>query len=278
MILKVSVLQALKNGVKATLRSLAPSITGRWLAQRAERHGERFMASTGVGELADVFCERYGNAVRLGEFAGMRLLDRSVGSALLPKLVGSYEAELQPYLRRAATQDWDAVIDVGCAEGFYAVGLAMLFKECPKVFAFDLTPTARQLCKELAGLNGVGSKVSIHGACDSKRLVEMADGKRCFVISDCEGFERELFTEDTLVPLKKSELVIELHERESPGCTTALSNLFQATHSVDLIPAIPRCPDDYADLMIFSDPQARKLAVNEFRSQQQHWLVAIPKG
>jgi hypothetical protein len=275
---KVSALQNMKNAIKATLRSLAPSLTGRWLARRAERHGERFMESTGVGKLAEDFAARYGNSVRLGEFTGMRLLDRSVGSAFLPKLVGSYEAELQPYLRRAATQDWDAVIDIGCAEGFYAVGLAMLFKECQKVFAFDLTPTARQLCKDLAGLNGVGSKVSIHGACDSKRLVEMADGKRCFVISDCEGFESELFTTETLESLRKSELVIELHERESPGCTTALSQLFQATHSVELVPAIPRLPDDYADLMMFTDPQARQLAVNEFRSQQQHWLVAIPKG
>lgn len=274
----MSALQNMKNAIKATLRSVAPSLTGRWLARRAERHGERFMASTGVGKLAEDFAARYGNSVRLGEFAGMRLLDRSVGSAFLPKLVGSYEEELHPCLKRAAAQSWDAVIDIGCAEGYYAVGLAMLFKECPKVLAFDLTPTARQLCKELARLNGVDGKVSVHGACDSKRLVEMANGKRCFVISDCEGFESELFTTETLESLRKSELVIELHERESPGCTTALSKLFQATHSVELVPAIPRRPDDYADLMMFTDPQARQLAVNEFRSQQQHWLVAIPKG
>ena len=274
----MTALQHMKNAIKATLRSLAPSLTGRWLAQRAERHGERFMASTGVGKLAEDFAARYGNSVRRGEFAGMRLLDRSVGSAFLPKLVGSYEAELHPCLRRAATQAWDVVIDVGCAEGYYAVGLAMLFKECPKVLAFDLTPTARQLCKELASLNGVDGKVSVHGACDSKRLVEMANGKRCFVISDCEGFESQLFTTETLESLRKSELVIELHERESPGCTTAISQLFQATHSVELVPAIPRLSDDYADLMMFTDPQARQLAVNEFRSQQQYWLVAIPKG
>jgi hypothetical protein len=268
----------MKNAIKATLLSVAPSLTGRWLARRAERHGERFMASTGVGKLAEDFAARYGNSVRLGEFAGMRLLDRSVGSAFLPKLVGSYEAELHPCLRRAAAQSWDAVIDVGCAEGYYAVGLAMLFKERPKVHAFDLTPTARQLCRELARLNGVDGKVSVHGACDSKRLVEIANGKRCFVISDCEGFESELFTSDTLEALQNSQLVIELHERESPGCTTAISQLFQATHSVELVPAIPRLPDDYADLMMFTDPQARQLAVSEFRSQQQHWLVAIPKG
>lgn len=122
----------MKNVIKATLRSLAHSLTGRWLAQRAERHGERFMASTGVGKLAEDFSARYCNSVRRGEFAGMRLLDRSVGSAFLPKLVGSYEAKLHPFLRRAATQAWDVVIDGGCAEWYYAVGLAMLFKECPK--------------------------------------------------------------------------------------------------------------------------------------------------
>jgi hypothetical protein len=235
------------------------------------------MASTGVGELADVFCKRYGNLVRLGEFAGMRLLDRSVGSAFLPKLVGSYESELHPWIRKAASQSWDAVIDVGCAEGYYAVGLARLFDKCPKVYAFDLTPTARRLCQDLARLNGVDGRIQIEGACDGKGLVAIGSGKRCFVISDCEGFESELFTTEAIAALRHSQIVIELHERESPGCTIALHKLLDATHTIEMVPAIPRVPDLYADLLIFENPQDRQLAVSEFRSQPQHWMVATPK-
>jgi hypothetical protein len=101
------------------------------------------MASTGVGELADVFCKRYGNSVRLGEFAGMGLFDRSVGSGFLPKLVGSYESELHPWIGKAAMQSWNAVIDVGYAEDCYAVGSVRLLEKCPKIYALDLTPTTR---------------------------------------------------------------------------------------------------------------------------------------
>ncbi len=100
------------------------------------------------------------------------------------------------------------------------------------------------------------------------------DGKRCLVISDCEGFEVDLFTAKTVSSLTYSDLLIELHERASPGITNALLELLGATHEIKLVPTQPREVDKYPDLSIFVQPEERYLAVNEFRHVQQNWLIA----
>ena len=64
--------------------------------------------------------------IRSGPFAGMRYVDTATEGALVPRLLGTYESELHPYLKRFAAEGCEDVIDVGCAEGYYAVGLARL--------------------------------------------------------------------------------------------------------------------------------------------------------
>src|SRR5215204_4418004 len=70
------------------------------------------------------FTARCKHVVQEGPFAGMRYLSET-RDPILPKLVGSYEAEIQPWIRAAITQRYRRVIDVGCAEGYYAVGMAL---------------------------------------------------------------------------------------------------------------------------------------------------------
>src|SRR6185503_17662417 len=72
-----------------------------------------------------------------GLFAGMRLLSRASEGCLIPKLLGCYEAPLQPQLRRLIAAGYDVVLNVGCAEGYYAVGLARLLPSAA-VLAFDI--------------------------------------------------------------------------------------------------------------------------------------------
>ena len=62
--------------------------------------------------------------VAAGPFAGMRYITRSCGSKLAPKVIGCYERELHPAIENAIRGDYQRIIDIGCAEGYYAVGLA----------------------------------------------------------------------------------------------------------------------------------------------------------
>ena len=53
-----------------------------------------------------------------GPFKGMRYAAaQSVGSALLPKLLGSYESELHGALEEMFVRKYTTVVDIGCAEG-----------------------------------------------------------------------------------------------------------------------------------------------------------------
>ena len=52
-----------------------------------------------------------------GPFPGMRWIVQPVGSALLPKLLGSHESERHPLLEEAFTPNYETVVDIGCGEG-----------------------------------------------------------------------------------------------------------------------------------------------------------------
>src|SRR5947209_7077380 len=107
-----------------------------------------------------------GMAVMRGPFAGMRLCERVSRSDgdIAPKLLGTYEEELHPFLNQFQGRRYSAIIDVGCAEGYYVIGCAHLFAGIP-VFAFDSDPLALEVCGENAVLNGVADRVLTAGHC-----------------------------------------------------------------------------------------------------------------
>jgi len=85
-----------------------------------------------------------------GPFKGMKYpKNESFGSAFLPKILGTYEKEISSLVQSLLNSNYDIVLDVGCAEGYYAVGFAK-FGKARKVFAYDIQEKARKLCSEMA--------------------------------------------------------------------------------------------------------------------------------
>src|SRR5947209_10340484 len=93
-----------------------------WVARALLRHGIENYGS----ELTRKFIRLCGLAVQDGPFKEMKLAEStSWGDGdTLPKLLGCYEAELHPAVNEALGKDYAAVINVGCAEGYYAIGFA----------------------------------------------------------------------------------------------------------------------------------------------------------
>lgn len=261
--------------LKSVLRTLAPGFAAEWQSRREDRHGQRVMRDSGVFELTERFLRTKGRQVQSGPFSGMLLECSSVGSALLPKLIGSYESELHEFIASCLRIAHESIVDVGAAEGFYAVGLAKFGSGGCPIHAFDLNLRARDLCRSLAELNGVSDRVEVGGACHATRLGELLDAKRGFVISDCEGFESQLFTTFNVTQLSRCDILIELHEGRCPGVTDALMQLLSASHDLQLIPAADRSADDFPALDGFSE-QERRIALSEFRGETQNWLLGTP--
>ena len=196
-------------------------------------------------------------------------MDAAAGSALVPKFVGSYECELHAAISSLRGEAYAGVVDIGCAEGYYAVGLARLLPGTP-IFAYDTDPAAQALCERLAALNQVRDQVHIAGSCDREQLMARS-GQKLFLLCDCGGYELDLFDEPVAQAMAESDLIIETHEMYRPGCTAQLLSVFSATHIHEVISPVARRWEDFP--VTQSVPRLfRRYAVDEWRNPAQRWL------
>jgi len=230
--------------------------------------------------LARRFIRRHGLVVSGGPFAGMRYTQRTAVGRIVAKLIGSYEEELHGALADLLRATPRSVVNIGSAEGYYAVGLARVLPQA-RVHAFELDPRRLKLCAELARENGVAERVVLHGACSVESLAllpEPAD----MVVCDCEGFEGELLRPDAVSWFSTASLLVELHDAFVPGTTEAIRARFEATHDVRLVQERPRDPDRYPALRHLSGPESQD-ALDEYRRDRQglpldmQWMVLTPR-
>ncbi len=189
----------------------------------------------------------FGGVVQAGPFRGMTLVDAAIGSQVSPRLIGSYEHELTPVIETAGR--YQRVVNVGCAEGWYAVGLARRFPTL-EVIAYDTNASARALCAKAASLNGVADRVAVRGTFD------VAEARRTvlpgtLVIMDIEGAERALMRAMDPAVIAKADWVIETHVMDDRGTLDDILEIAPSTHDVDVIAQDPRAvevPPDVAGL------------------------------
>jgi len=170
--------------------------------------------------------------VHNGPFKGMRYTGHdSVCSTLLPKLIGSYEHEIGDVIEQICNTPYKTIFDVGCAEGYYAVGLAMRISETV-VYAYDIDSKAKKLCRQMAELNGVGDRVIIDDFCSKETLMNFNFSERSLIICDCEGYERKLFDVEVAHKLKNCDFLIELHDFINISISDDIKKIFSSTHNI----------------------------------------------
>lgn len=233
----------------------------------------RFRNDVRLQQISNKFIARYGAFVRNGPFRGMKYIPRATGSALTPKLLGCYEAELHNFWDYVFGVGYSNIIDIGCAEGYYAVGLALRLPDV-RVFAFDSDPLAQGLCREMSGLNRVAERISVEGTCNPERLKTLVL-ERSLLLCDCEGCELDLLP--PLVPrLQTSDLLVELHDFINPKISKTLLSCFAATHEIKLVSSSKREPALFPELKIFKAVD-QKLALAEFRPETMQWAFMKSK-
>lgn len=213
--------------------------------------------------------------VRAGPFKGMNYVVKSAEGALLPRLQGVYERELHAELYRFAEEGLDCVVDIGCAEGYYAVGLAMLMPKVA-VFAHDIDPVAQRRCSLLATENGVADRVTVGGVFNGEDFERFAT-RRTLVFIDAEGIENELLDPALYPALQSLSIIVETHPQARPGVTQRLTDRFAATHDVTRIdPQVQAAEVD--PRLSGASHLDMVLAVWEWRAGPTPWLVMRPKG
>jgi len=262
----------LKRLIKAALYKLAPRWTTEFMSARARAHSHRVVRAWGCGEIAEAIFSKLGDRVLEGPFAGIQLTPMTKQEHIAPFLFGTYESELDPAWDAVLAGSYDRVIDIGSKFGYYAVGLALRFPQAV-VTAFDTDPWARRATHEMMRANGTAN-VRVEGYCDQANLVSSA-GERTFVISDCEGYEAQLFDANVAASLHAAVMIIETHDCLVQGTRRKLTELLDHTHTVRTIGGDSRRRVFDKPLEFLSESQ-RELALNEIRPEQD-WLICFPK-
>lgn len=238
---------------------------------RSRNYQMRLHKEWGVYQATQEMIDSYGLTVLNGPFSGLRYPKRSLlNRDGIPLLFGTYESELHPIIEEVASNRYDCIVDIGSAEGYYAVGLALRMKTT--VHAFDCEPRERHYLRQMAHLNGVTDLIRVDSWCQPKVLSLLVNGRRCLVISDCEGFEFDLFNDECAAALRDSDLIIELHRNGS--AVNALDDLldrFRVSHSSHIITFSP-------NNLGSNVPEKWRKFAREFRQPGQQWLYLNPRA
>jgi hypothetical protein len=234
-----------------------PAALRRWRRLQGARRSRR------VGAIARRFVAWHGLRVSGGPFAGLTYPDLAATS-LVPKLLGVYERELHGAVEHAVRADPEVIVNVGAADGYYAVGLA---RRCPSaaVHAFEADAGQRELLARVAAANGVDMRIA--GVARVEQLRGLPAG-RLLVVIDCEGCEGALLTPDELPSLRSATIIAELHDFVEPGLGDAVVRRFADTHDVALVQTGAQPPER-------GSPVA--LALSEYRPGPMRWAVMIPR-
>lgn len=216
--------------------------------------------------------------VQAGPFRGMHLLRETSWGAgeICPKLLGYYEAELHAHMAEVRAKGFPLVVNVGCAEGYYAVGLARRMPES-RVIAYDVSPAAQAVCRAAAQANGVAGRVEVRGLCTRETLqADLAGAGPAFLLVDCEGAELGLLDPVAVPGLAGCDILVECHDFLDRNITPALLSRFAATHDAERIEEGARNPNHPLLRRVAS--LDRWLAVCEFRPEAMHWLMFRTKA
>lgn len=212
--------------------------------------------------------ELTGGRVESGPFQGMIVDphrvswgDGDVGSRLL----GCYEAELHPVIQEILDADFQEFINVGCAEGYYAVGVAMS-RPTVRVTAVDISQAARTHTLAHAELNDC----VVHTRSD---LPKASPGQVWMV--DVEGAEVEVLDPERDPGLRHCSILVELHDWVHDDLVSLMVERFAFTHEIELFGSGPRDPHEF-DIMVNMPDREKWAVMSEGRPQSMRWLWMTP--
>ena len=239
------------------------------------RHVRRLEQRSGVERITRAFRSQNGSIVMAGPFKGLLYPNDLNASALVAKLVGAYEGELHGAIQTIRARSFTRIINIGCAEGYYAVGLALLLPKA-EVFAFDSDPVEQKRCQQMALANGVSDGVHVGGKCDTALLSQLlVQPGETLIVIDCEGCEYNLLDPTEIPQLRSCALLVELHLEKA--WQEELKQRFATSHDQSIYTFGQNliAPSEALHVLSRAD---RALVQREWRDPGQECVLLLPKG
>jgi len=222
--------------------------------------------------IQNTLLSKEGTLVNRGPLKGLNFISNSAEGCHAAKLLGTYEQPLQPFIESAIQTGYQTILNVGCAEGYYAVGMSLRMPTT-QVMAFDIDAKARETCTVLAQKNHVTDRVIVGGLFNPEDFSAYTD-QRVLVMCDIEGAERELLDPVEAPALKGMDIIVESHECLIPGVTQLLIGRFKDSHQITIVKddgqrRLENPPEWFFSLAHLD----QLLATWEWRSGPTPWLV-----
>ncbi len=215
-----------------------------------------------------------------GPFCGMKVSASALSRHHLASyLLGTYELELRPVLSRIIARRYGTILNLGAADGYYAVGLA-LRSRCVHIEAFEGRPEFHPLIRRAVRRNRVSDRIRLNGKCTADALrhrLESAVLPALLLVDAVD--ETDLVDLRSAPELRCTDILAEAPEWH---LADALIDRFWRTHNVECYTAQLRILADFPTTLL---PALRRwfprLAVDlmdEQRGGIQHWLFLTAKS
>lgn len=212
-----------------------------------------------------------GGVVEDGPFRGLRL-GRAAhwGHDGIAMLLGDYEREVAAALFARDLSAYGVFVDVGAANGYFAVGMA-LASPLP-VVAFERDPASRAVIRANAALNHVSLDLREEATAAALQAVIANKPGRALVLVDIEGAELAVLDPAETPALARADIVVENHVVGGTRSLDVLAGRLAATHAAVPIPREGRNPFRSAHLRALPDNEAWA-CLTEQRAADSGWVL-----
>jgi len=222
--------------------------------------------------------DSHGSSVLYGPFAGMKYKTVVTWRDPTLKLLGLYESCLHKILAQIIDRYKGCdLINLGCAEGYYAAGLGRAL-DSPNIVVRDIEEASLQACKGLVEANCPNSLLHVGGMADSADLANILQKfPHSLIVCDIEGAELDLFKDPTWFNLAKSSVIlVEIHSFIDRSIKNIiLSSSLNITHQISIIKESEVTPSAIPELSAL-DGLTRSLVCCESRPELMEWLLLDP--
>jgi len=212
-----------------------------------------------------------------GVFSGMVFDVPNFNTAML---IGTWELELKEKISFILNKKPSNIFCIGAAEGYYAVGFAHKLPSC-NIYAFEIQENYRNFLSNLSYSNNC-KNIEIYGECTTKILARfLSNNNDSIIFCDIEGGEIDLLDLSKVPDLKRTTILVEVHEMYVRDCEKTLIDRFKNTHSYTIIHGKERTLQDLPKKLNFlrfiSSPSKILSLMGEGRPYPMNWLYLEPK-
>jgi hypothetical protein len=211
--------------------------------------------------------------IKMGLFENMIFDITPTEGCYLPKLLGVYEQPLQDILKTFPIHSYERMLNIGCAEGFYAIGFALKYKDL-EVVAFDVNDRAKEAAKKLAEQNKFN--INIQGLFDFETFSKYID-KKTIIFCDIESYEKFLLDPSKNLNILHYDFIVESHEFMDSNITNILKDRFEKTHNITFISDNKKRHFENLNFMETLSDNEISCCIEESRPGPTPWLIMTKK-